>query len=180
LQAATLVAALPFALIMILLAVGLVRQMNADLAGVSVMTEAPPLAERVKRILAPARRRDIDAQLTRHGLPALEEVCNALSAEGVDTAEVIGETFGAALKVRHAAGRDFDYRLAATSRPLPAFSALDAPEGRRAQEWRLTAQAGSSRRRDVTGFTREQIVSDILAQLELWRRDDRHLAEISQ
>lgn len=180
LQAATLVAALPFALIMILLAVGLVRQMNADLAGVSVMTEAPPLAERVKRILAPARRRDIDAQLTRHGLPALEEVCNALSAEGVDTAEVIDETFGAALKVRHAAGRDFNYRLAATSRPLPAFSALDAPEGRRAQEWRLTAQAGSSRRRDVTGFTREQIVSDILAQLELWRRDDRPVAEISQ
>lgn len=173
LQAATLVAALPFAIIMILLAFGLVRQMNADLAGVSVATEAPPLAERVKRILAPARRRDIDAQLNRHGVPALNEVCAALAAEGVDTAEVILDASTAALKVRHAGGADFDYRLTAMSRPLPAFSALEAPEGRRTQEWRLMSQTGASRRRDVTGFTRDQLVSDILAQLELWRRDDR-------
>src|SRR5690606_14791560 len=62
LQAATLVAALPFTVIMILLAFGLLRQMNADLAGIAIDVETPPLAERVKRILAPARRRDIDAQ----------------------------------------------------------------------------------------------------------------------
>lgn len=172
LQAATLVAALPFALIMILLAFGLLRQMNADLAGVALQVETPPLAERVKRILAPARRRDIEAQLARHGLPALESVRDALAGEGLETAQVVTETDGAALQVHDPGGRDFAYRLAAVSRPRPAFSALEAPEGRRALEWRLTAQAGHGRRRDVTGFTQAQIVADLLTQLELWRRGD--------
>lgn len=69
LQAATLVAALPFAVIMILLAAGLVRQMNADLAGRAVETEGPPLSEQLKRILSPANRRDIDRQLDQEPRP---------------------------------------------------------------------------------------------------------------
>lgn len=172
LQAATLVAALPFAFIMILLAFGLVRQMNADLAGIVLEVETPPLAERVKRILAPARRRDIEQQLARHGFPALENVRTALAAEGLEDIDVVTGSDGGLLQVRAAGARDFVYRLAAVSRPLPAFSALEAPEGRRAMEWRLTSQVGSGRRRDVTGFTEEQILADLLGHLEVWRRGD--------
>ena len=170
LQAATLVAALPFAVIMILLTAGLVRQMNADAAGREIDTEQPPLAERVKRLLAPARRRDIDRQIERHGVPAMEAVAAALSAEGIETAEVARREDGADLTVHHPGWADFTWRLTAGSRPLPALSPLEAPEDRRTVEWRLTAQAQGGRRQDVTGFTRAQIEAEILDDLAKWRR----------
>ncbi|KAK0346739.1 hypothetical protein LTR94_005417 [Friedmanniomyces endolithicus] len=169
LQAATLVAALPFAVIMILLAAGLVRQMNADLAGRAVETEGPPLSEQLKRILSPANRRDIDRQLDQAGAPALETVRAALSAEGLE-AEVAREATGLVLTATGQNGPTFHYRLAARERPRPAMTALDAPEKRRAMEWRLSAYSDSAgRARDLTGFTREQIVADVLEHLRLWR-----------
>ena len=155
---------------MILLTAGLVRQMSADAAGREIDTEQPPLAERVKRLLAPARRRDIDRQIERHGVPAMEAVAAALSAEGIETAEVARREDGADLTVHHPGWADFTWRLTAGSRPLPALSPLEAPEDRRTVEWRLTAQAQGGRRQDVTGFTRAQIEAEILDDLAKWRR----------
>jgi choline/glycine/proline betaine transport protein len=170
LQAATLVAALPFAVIMILACFGLARQMNADLRGEAVETEAAPLREQLKRILAPASRRDIDRQIARHGAPALEEVRAAVAAEGLENSEVQSDDNGVWLRVEHANGRDFLYRLGARSRPRPALTALEAPESRRALEWRLSAVTGDGTRpRDVTGVTRAQIVADVLEHLQRWR-----------
>jgi choline/glycine/proline betaine transport protein len=57
LQAATLVAALPFTIIMILLAFGLVRQMNADRSGIPVEQAAAPLREPPGSSSAPKMRR---------------------------------------------------------------------------------------------------------------------------
>lgn len=169
LQAATLVAALPFAVIMILLAAGLVRQMNADLAGRAVETEGPPLAEQLKRILSPASRRDIDHQIERVGAPALETVREALAAEGLQ-ALVAREDAGLSLTAAAPEGRVFHYRLSARERPRPAITAMDAPERRRAMEWRLSARSDDvTRPRDVTGFTRDQIVADVLDHLHRWR-----------
>ncbi|PZN96608.1 MAG: transporter [Alphaproteobacteria bacterium] len=170
LQAATLLAALPFTVIIILLCLALIRQMNADLKGETVETETPPLGERLKRIFAPASRRDIARQMQRHGVPALTEVREALVAEGLDQSRVEADEQAVWLVVPHAEGRDFLYRLGARSRPLPAITPLDAPEGRRAIEWRMTAQTGEGTRpRDVTGFTRQQIVADVLDHLQAWR-----------
>ena len=169
LQAATLVAALPFAAIMILLAWGLVRQAQADVAGRPVETGAAPLTERVKRILAPARRQDIERQIERHGRPALESVSAALGAGGLNTTEVASTPEGLALRVRPPGGEAFAYELRAVSRPLPAYSPLEAPEPRRSNEWRLVASGPGARRQDITGYTRERIIADVLTQLERWR-----------
>ncbi|MFB2351770.1 hypothetical protein, partial [Priestia megaterium] len=55
-------------------------------------------------------------------------------------------------------------------RPRPAMTALDASERRRAMEWRLSASSDDVRRaRDVTGFTHDQIVADVLEHLHRWR-----------
>ncbi|PVM89214.1 transporter [Caulobacter radicis] len=170
LQAATLVAALPFAVIMILLSIGLVRQMNADVAGRTIDTETPPLAEQLKRILSPASRREILRQIERTGLPALEGVRAGLEAEGL-TAALASDDDGLALTASVGeGGKLFHYRLTARSRPRPALTALDAPEGRRALEWRLMAlSADVAKPRDVTGFTEDQLVSDVLDHLQRWR-----------
>jgi choline/glycine/proline betaine transport protein len=171
LQAATLVAALPFTVIMILLAAGLVRQMNADRRGVPVAHAVPPLGERLKRILSPARRRDIDRQIEQHGIPALEAVRRGL--EGEDVADVAVERDADGVTLSAPAG-GFAYRLAAAARPLPAFTALDAPEPRRTQEWRLMARVGpTDRGRDVTGFTTDQLIADVLERLDQQRRAQR-------
>ncbi len=170
LQAATLVAALPFAVIMIMACFGLARQMNADLKGEAVETEAPPIRERLKRIFSPASRKDIARQIERQAAPALVEVRDALSNEGLDHSRVEMDENGVWLVVEHANGRDFLYRIGARSRPLPALTALEAPEGRRALEWRMTAQTGDGTRpRDLTGFSRAQIVADVLEHLQRWR-----------
>ena len=168
LQAATLAAALPFVLIMILLSIGLVRQMNADLAGRNVETEGPPLAERLKRILAPASRADIVKEIDRHGLPALETVRAALEVEEPD-AEIGTDEAAAWLTLRHGE-RTFIYRIGARSRPRPTMTARETSQGRRLLEWRLMAQTGDGARpHDITGFTRDQIVADVLEQLQRWR-----------
>ena len=169
LQAATLIAALPFAVIMILLAIGLVRQMNADVGGRTIDVDGPPLAERLKRILAPANRVEIDRQIDRAGAPALETVRAALETEGL-LVEVVRDADGLTLTAPTLHGRDFHYRLVAHERPRPALTALDAPERRRVMEWRLGARSDdAARMRDVTGFTRDQLVDDVLAHLQRWR-----------
>jgi choline/glycine/proline betaine transport protein len=172
LQAATLVAALPFTVIMIALAFGLVRQMNADRRGVAVRHPVPPLGERLKRILAPARRRDIDRHIEQHAVPALEAVRRGLEDEGV-AATVERDADGAVLTAP-AGDWPFAYRLVAAARPLPAFTVLEAPEPRRTHEWRLIARAApDDRGRDVTGFTTDQLIADMLDRLDQHRRSHR-------
>ncbi len=148
--------------------IGLVRQMNADLAGRSVETEGPPLSERLKRILAPASRADIVKEIDRHGLPALETVRAALETEEPD-AEIGTDEAAAWLTLRHGE-RTFVYRIGARSRPRPTMTARETSQGRRLLEWRLMAQTGDGARpHDITGFTHDQIVADVLEQLQRWR-----------
>ena len=171
LQAATLVAALPFALIMIVLCVGLARQMNADAAGVAIGPEAPSLGARLAQILSPPSRADIERQIREEGAPALRSVCEALQGEGLPHLQSTSTDAAARLEVGDGVRAPFVYRLTAEARPLPAYSPLDAPDGRRSNEWRLIARVEPhGRRRDLTGLKREQLVNDLLDQLAEWRR----------
>lgn len=170
LQAATLLAALPFCFIMLMLAVGLVRQTNADLAGITLSDDAAAVSERIKRLLVPARRTDIVQQMIRNGEPALRSVYDAMQEEGWTTNELAIEEGLIALTVGDGGHDSFSYRLMPRSRPLAAYTALEAPEARRSVAWTLAAQTNSQTRfRDLTGFSADQIASDVLTQLERWR-----------
>lgn len=170
LQSATLLAALPFCFIMLLLAVGLVRQTNADLAGVTLSGEAPSVGERIKRLLVPARRADILEQIARNGGPALQSVQDAMEKEGWTASKVESDEGSVELTITASDGRPFVYRLSPRSRPLAAYTALEAPENRRSLAWMLAAQTnGETGFRDLTGFTVGQIAHDVLTQLERWR-----------
>ena len=171
LQAATLIAALPFAVIMILLAVGLIRQINADMGGAPLVDQAPRLSEQLRRILIPHRRAEIEKQIREEAAPALKAVMDALADDGTLSASIEGHATDTRLRIGFASGPAFTYRLSAESRALPAYSMLDAPVDRRSQEWRLLARVNDARQpRDVTGLDREQLVAEILDQLDRWRR----------
>ena len=175
LQAATLVAALPFAIIMILLAWGLYRGMSADLQGITLSDEdeEAPLAARLRRILMPTRRNEVEVQIEAAAAPALDAVREALVAEGID-AQVAREADGVMLQATGPDGSLFAYRVRAVPQPLAAFSLLDAQESRRTFEWRLHAVCGEQGRAgpvDVTEFSREQFVSNVLEKLMAWRSD---------
>ena len=170
LQAATLVAALPFCFIMILLAFALVRQANADAAGDTIPSDTAPISERLKRLITPASHREIVHQIARNGLPALQSVRDAMVEEGLADSSIDEEDGAAFLSIGLETGQRFVYRLAPRPRPAPVFTAMDAPEGRRTLQWWLAAQTdGAGKPRDLTGFTQDQIASDLLEQLERWR-----------
>lgn len=108
-------------------------------------------------------------QIEQVGAPALETVRDGLAAEGL-TATVTRDEDGLSLTAMADGEPRFHYRLSPRERPRPVITALDAPERRRATEWRLSAHSdGVSRPRDLTGFTRQQVVADVLAHLQLWR-----------
>ncbi len=170
LQAATLMAALPFCFIMLLLAFGLVRQANADLEGITLADEAAPVSERLKRLFVPARRGEIMRQLQQQGEPALRSVYDALQQDMPSECRLDVEDSEVVLTVGTEPERRFVYRLFPRARPLAAYTALEAPEGRRSVTWTLAAQTNSDPRfRDLTDFSQDQIAGDVLAQLKRWR-----------
>jgi len=170
LQAATLLAALPFCFIMLLLAFGLVRQTNADLAGVTLPDEAAAISERLKRLVSPARRADILRQMTEHGEPALRTVYAAMQEEGWTDLRLEIEEGEITLTVDGQGDRPFTYRMRPRARPLAAYTALEASEARRSVGWTLSVETSPNvRRRDLTGFSTKQITGDLLSELERWR-----------
>ncbi|RSV42880.1 BCCT family transporter [Sphingomonas sp. ABOLE] len=170
LQAATLLAALPFCFIMLLLAYGLVRQTNADLAGVALSDDMPAISERLKRLVAPARRAEILGQMNSKGKPALRAVYEGMQAEGWTDLRLEIEETQLALTVGQQSDKPFTYRIFPRSRPLAAYTALEASEARRSVAWTLAVQTSQgARMRDITGFSTEQITGDLLNELERWR-----------
>jgi len=171
LQAATLLAALPFCFIMLMLAVGLIRQTGADLAGITLSGEVPAVGERLKRLFVPASRAEILRQLARNGEPAIRSVYDTMQTEGWTDSRVEVAVDRIELTIGAVTGRSFVYRLTPRSRPLAAYTALDAPETRRAMAWTLAAHTDDAARyRDLTGFSADQIAGDVLTQLERWRQ----------
>nr|WP_281252556.1 BCCT family transporter [Sphingomonas dokdonensis] len=167
LQAATLLAALPFCFIMLLLSFGLIRQTSADLSGVTLANDAPAVSERLKRLFVPASRAEILRQIERSALPALESVCETLRDEGWANSRVDRDGDDVMLSVDLAPERTMTYRVAPRSRPLAAYTALEASEARRSITWIMGAQTnGTGRYHDLTGFSADQIAGDVLTQLE--------------
>jgi choline/glycine/proline betaine transport protein len=170
LQAATLLAALPFCFIMLLLAFGLLRQTKADLAGVTLSNDAAALGQRLKRLVVPSTRADIEAEIESNGLPALRSVCEVMHAEGWTDSRVDSTEDGLTLVVGAGGASSFTYKLIPRSRALAAYTAREARAAGRSQTWALTTQSGTETGyRNLTGFSQDQITADVVRQLERWR-----------
>ena len=170
LQTATLLAALPFTLILLMMGFNLIRQMNADLQGDVIEQDLAPLGSRLKFMFAPASQNQIQRQIEQQAKPALTEVHAALSANSEVAQLEEGEDGIVALTIENEKGRSFSYQVSAKSRPRPALTAAEARQNRRTLEWRMVTLSSDSRRpHDITGYTRDQIVTDVLDHLQRWR-----------
>jgi choline/glycine/proline betaine transport protein len=177
LQTVTLISALPFCIIMILLAVGLVRGMRSDMARSRHIAAATPASEvswhqRLGFILHTPGREDVERFLTQVARPALESVTQEMRRRGLAaTVEPDGDG-GIALTIPSDQVRSFVYGLRPQSHLLAAFSAAEAarPERRRPRRWEArTWFSDGSRGYDTLGFTQDQMIADVLTQYERYR-----------
>ena len=181
LQTMTLISALPFAVILLLLAFGLIKGMKADVARATTREHAQPAIparsmnwqERLQWLLAEPTRDDVTRFIDKTVEPALQDVKNALNARGVD-ADVARapEDGGVMLTVVSNATRNFLYGVHPETHLAIAFSAAEVtrPKRKRSQVWLArTFFSDNSRGYDVMGFRREEIQADVLAQFEAYQ-----------
>ncbi|ESR23875.1 BCCT family transporter [Lutibaculum baratangense] len=180
LQTMTLISALPFVIVMILLVYGLLKGMNADMARLQPrlgpvaahpVTELPWTA-RLNLILNQPQRQDVGRFIKQTAEPALEAVAHEMRERGLDALVAEDRDEGVALTVNSQDVRSFVYGVEPQRHLVAAFTAGDVSRGETKRPhvwWAKTYFGDGSRGYDVMGFTREQIISDILAQYERYQ-----------
>lgn len=179
LQSATVAAALPFCVIILVLVWGLFKGMRADLAqqqarergglGAPAATPASSASwqRRLSLIINTPDADDVAQFIARDVGPALESVAMELSRRG-RPAQADQGAGGVSLVASVDGVRDFIYGVQAASHRLPGVSVLDTRDNDLRHEARTFFSDGS-RGYDIMGFTREQIIHDVLAQYETWQ-----------
>ena len=184
LQAMTLVAALPVALIMVLLCVGLWRGMKADQAH-AVQDLAPSTnfwtgqhwRKRLEQIVKQPTAADVQRFLQNKVLPAMQEVAAEMQKQGVqahvydDTAATEGAEAGSVrLVVPIAQLRDFVYGVRPVPRKLPGFMLTEVTDDdanvRRHVVEPITFFADGREGYDVQYLRHEELIADILRHYE--------------
>jgi choline/glycine/proline betaine transport protein len=180
LQTVTLASALPFGIIMLLLVVGLVRGMRADMARAQTVVASPsraPGAEpnwraRVHAILHTPTREEVLRFIDEVAAPALRDVAAEISRRG-RPAHVARQDDGMlTLTVPAEGARDFSYGIQAQRHLLPVFSAAGTTgsDARRPHEWHArTVFPGGRAGYDVMGCTAAQLINDVLTQFERYQ-----------
>ncbi|WP_422569997.1 BCCT family transporter [Antarcticirhabdus aurantiaca] len=180
LQTMTLISALPFTIVLLLLVFGLLKGMRADVARREEHRYAQPAIavrsatwqKRLAGILHQPTERDIAGLIKGTALPALREVERELSQGGLACGVETGSDGSVTLTVEAEGTRNFVYGIAPVSHPTMVFSATDASrsDARREHAWAArTVFSDGSRGYDVAGFSREDLIADVLAQFERYR-----------
>ncbi|WP_102958626.1 BCCT family transporter [Mangrovicella endophytica] len=180
LQTMTLISALPFTIILLLLAFGLVRGMRADVARSIEHRQAQPAIPRremtwqarLNAILHEPTRAEVGRFIDTVVHPALLAVAAELKKRDVAAEVERDEAGSATLTIASATTRNFVYGVVPAPQLAMAFSAADVtrPDQRRAQIWSArTVFSDGSRGYEVTGFSKEDILADVLAQFERYQ-----------
>ncbi len=177
LQTATITSALPFAVIMLALCLGLFRGMSADLArqtspgqpGTTGPAVALPWRRRLGRILNAPKASDVARYITGNAVTALENVAKEMDTRGLESRVEQDEDAQWVRLVIPAEGvRDFVYGIQAVSHRLPAFSTVEATFAESRYEARTFFSDGSGGY-DVMGMSADELINDVLAQFEQYR-----------
>ena len=180
LQTMTLISALPFAVILLALAFGLVRGMHADMARLVEHRQALPAVPvramtwqaRLNAILHEPTKPEVLGFIERVVHPALVDVERALRSRGFEATVEKGEDGSATLTVTAEATRNFVYGVEPTPHLAPAFSAAEVSRSaaKRRQIWSArTVFSDGSRGYEVMDFSKDDILADVLAQFERYQ-----------
>ena len=174
LKAATIIAALPFALVMLLLIFGLFKGMRADLAqyeagngrprGAPSFAPEPTWQNRLALALHTPKASDVADFIGNTARPALEAMAAELTSRG-RPASVITDGDATCLTSAAPGHRGFLYGIRPARHKLPIFSPLEAAHIGERHEARTFFSDGS-RGYDVMGMSQDQIIADILEQFE--------------
>jgi len=180
LQTAAIAGALPFAVIMILLCYGLLRALRSERVhpgkrlSISPYRPAPlPVPgsnwqRRLNRIVRFYDRDEVVAFMGENVKPALEAVATQLREQGLE-AQVERTDNSVEILVPHGPHDEFRYRVIMGSYRVPsfAFPELAPREGKERRHFRAEVYlSDSAQHYEVTGYTRDQIIHDFLAQYE--------------
>ncbi|TKT78213.1 BCCT family transporter [Aquamicrobium sp. LC103] len=178
LQSATIASALPFVIVMLALVVGLFKGMRSDVAQRTAQTasyvHAYPAAgltwqRRLALALNTPSEHEVATFIETTVRPALEAVAVELSKRERSTTVEFHEETGSVQLTSPADGvRDFVYGVQPASHKLPAFSAFEATKMEMRYEARTFFSDGS-RGYDVMGMSKDQVITDILAQFERYQ-----------
>jgi choline/glycine/proline betaine transport protein len=173
LQTAAIASALPFSVVMIFVCYGLLRALQKEgtaLAGgpspTAVFAPAPiGWQQRLQALLHAHDRSEVLAFLADTARPALEAVAEQVRESGLE-AEVLAPPERLDLLVRRGTTELFRYGVRLRGYKAPAFAFAGPPPSRDdRQHYQALAQASDGDEpRDVTGFTRDQLIHDLLAR----------------
>jgi len=183
LQTAALVSALPFAVVMLVICYGLLRALQTENEGspidLSIAAETPPEAglswqQRLTSITHFFDRKEIDLFLDETVGPALDAVAGQMRENGF-MPEATRHADQLDLSVPHGDRGLFRYTVRARSFRAPSFAWADTDD-RDPQRRHYRVMASSSegdQPHDVTGYTREQLINDLLNRYARFRHARR-------
>ncbi|PEQ13599.1 choline transporter [Novosphingobium sp. PC22D] len=185
LQTAAIASALPFAVIMIFISYGLYRALRMEALGTGSdlmlapvsMSPTPELnwQQRLTSIMGHFDKRHIDVFLRDTARPALEAVADEMRASGF-APDLEEKADGLELTVPHGERGAFRYTVRGRPFLLPSFVWAETRKAHDAEPRHYRAMAHTSEGEtphDVTGFSRDQIINDLLNRYARFRHSRR-------
>ncbi|WP_229510697.1 MULTISPECIES: BCCT family transporter [unclassified Massilia] len=184
LQTAAIASALPFAVIMLFICYGLLRALQTENEGtsmdLSIAAEAPPATaglswqQRLASITHFYGKPEITAFLGGTAAPALEAVAAQMRESGL-VPESIQHEDRLDLNVPHGDRGVFRYTVRARSFRSPSFAWAEksgpAPDSRHYRAMAVSSEG--DQQHDVSGYTREQLINDLLNRYARFRHARR-------
>ncbi len=178
LQTAAITTGFPLGIILLLVSYGLFLALRRETQrrdtlqsahGVSAATApAVPWRQRLGTLLNQPTKDRAVGFLKGTVVPALEDVAEEIRGRGLD-AQVVTEDDGAMLTVAHGSEDEFHYGVTMKAMNIPSF-AITELEGKKAESrkvWRVEVSLREGGQRyDIMGYTKEQVIADLLAQYE--------------
>jgi len=177
LQAATIAAALPFTVVMILACIGMLRAMRLDVAKREAVRGARSLPPgmgvhtdwraRLRTLVQQPHRSDVLAFLKADVMPALHDVAAELRRQGILAEAAEGEDGRVWLQVGHGAEMDFFYSVRPRAYEPPSFVLGDPRRGATATAQSCRAEVHlreGGQDYDIMGWRREDVIHDVLDQ----------------
>lgn len=184
LQTAALASALPFAIVMLFICYGLLRALQTEVKGssmdLSVAAESLPETaglswqQRLSSITNFYGKPEISAFLGDTGRAALEAVADQMRESGLVPESSYRED-QLDLIVPHGEHGAFRYTIRARSFRSPSFAwAESTGEAQQSRHYRAMAYGSEGdQQHDVTGYTREQLIDDLLKRYARFRHARR-------